>query len=63
MNVASFWLTLIFKKLFTFKVTYSICNTEEAQISKFPIYCYKETKFKIDRESVIPIEDLTDILS
>ena len=30
---------LLFKKLFSFKVIYFICNTEETQISIFPIYC------------------------
>ena len=28
-----------FKKLLSFKIIYSICNTEETQISIFPIYC------------------------
>ena len=30
---------LLFKKSFSFEVIYSICYTEEIQISKFPIYC------------------------
>ena len=52
---------LLFKKLFSFKVIYSICNTEETQrnsdfnISNLAIACYKETKYKIDCVSVIPI--------
>ena len=27
------------QKLLSFKVIYSVCNTEETQISIFPIYC------------------------
>ena len=30
---------LLFKKEFSFEVIYSMCNTEETQISMFPIYC------------------------
>ena len=56
---------VIFKKLFSFKVIYSICNTEKTQISIFTIYCmyYNETKYTIDCVSVIPIVELTDVLS
>ena len=45
---------LLFKKLFSFKVIYFVCDTEETQISIFPIY-NKETKYIIDRVSVIPL--------
>ena len=38
-NDVFFLRKLLFKKLFSFKVIYSICNTEETQISIFPIYC------------------------
>ena len=34
-----FLLKLLFKKLFSFKVIYSISNTGDTRISIFPIYC------------------------
>ena len=38
-NYVRFMRKLLFKKLFSFKVIYFICNTEETQISIFPIHC------------------------
>ena len=38
-NDVRFLRKLLFTKLFRFKVIYSMCNTEETQISIFPIYC------------------------
>ena len=57
---------LLFKKIFSFKVIYSLYVIPKKlrfQCS-LSIACYKETKFVIiDCVSVIPIGDLTDILS
>ena len=38
-NDVRFLRKLLFKKLYSFKVIYFICNTEETQTPIFPIYC------------------------